>query len=130
MLILLTGKAHLAGVNVEEFCQRVRHEAGVAAVFQNAHQDVLAFAVRLKTQIFHYHEIFRVGFQQTLALRFAVQIRQVVEIRHLTAFTSSATASQAMPSPRPVKPSFSVVVALTLTSSIWQPRSSAINTRI
>ena len=35
------------------------------------------------------------------------------------------TASAAMPSPRPVKPSFSVVVALTLTRSMATPRSSA-----
>lgn len=37
---------------------------------------------------------------------------------HASAFTSSATASQAIPSLRPVKPSFSVVVAFTLISSI------------
>ena len=93
-------------------------------------EDVLAFAVRLKPEIFYHHKIFRVGLQQAIALRLSVQVCQVVKVCHLLAFTSSATASQAIPSPRPVKPSFSVVVALTLTSSMWQPRSSAINTRI
>ena len=41
-------------------------------------------------------------------------------------YTSVQTASAAMPSPRPVKPSFSVVVAFTLTWSISTPQSAAI----
>lgn len=40
------------------------------------------------------------------------------------------TASAAIPSPRPVKPSFSVVVALTLTASSGTPAAAAIRVRI
>src|SRR5262245_24912225 len=43
---------------------------------------------------------------------------------------SSTTASAAMPSPRPTKPSFSVVLALTLTASTAMPRSAARLARI
>src|SRR5690606_6484783 len=44
--------------------------------------------------------------------------------------TSRHTACAAMPSPRPVKPSFSLVVALTLTASTSTPVSLAISARI
>lgn len=42
----------------------------------------------------------------------------------------NATASAAIPSPRPAKPSFSVVLALTLTSRSSTPRSAAMLTII
>ncbi|MNL75309.1 hypothetical protein D3C87_2010920 [compost metagenome] len=62
MFIFLPGKAHFTGVNFEEFCQRIGDETGIAAVFQDSNQNVFAFAIRLETEIFHHHEIFRVGF--------------------------------------------------------------------
>ena len=46
------------------------------------------------------------------------------------AFSSRTTACAAMPSPRPVKPSFSSVVALTLTAAASMPRTRAIASRI
>jgi hypothetical protein len=49
VFVFLPGETHFAGVNFQEFRQRVGYKPGVAAVFQNAYQNVLAFAVRLKT---------------------------------------------------------------------------------
>ena len=46
------------------------------------------------------------------------------------AFSSRTAACAAMPSPRPVKPSFSSVVALTLTAAASMPRTRAIASRI
>src|SRR4249919_592590 len=47
-----------------------------------------------------------------------------------SARTSNTAACAAIPSPRPVKPSFSLVVALTLTASRSIPRSAASRSRI
>ena len=46
-------------------------------------------------------------------------------ISDLHSATSSTTACAAMPSPRPVRPSFSVVVAFTLTALFSTRRSAA-----
>ena len=63
VLILLPGEAHFTGVDLKEFRQRVGDKARIAAVFQDPHQHVFAFAVRGKAQIFHHQKIFRIGFQ-------------------------------------------------------------------
>ncbi len=128
MAIFHAGIAEIALMHAEEFGDRLSDKTRVAANFTDAHQQLLAFAVIGIAEIFNYHEIFRTGFDHPGSSGHAVQVEQFTHAR--SAFTSSATASQAMPSPRPVKPSFSVVVALTLTSSMWQPRSSAMLTRI
>lgn len=60
-------------MDLKEFRQRVGDKARIAAVFQDPHQHVFAFAVRGKAQIFHHQKIFRIGFQQPTALRLAVQ---------------------------------------------------------
>ncbi|MNE84256.1 hypothetical protein D3C80_1811410 [compost metagenome] len=62
MFIFLTGKTHFAGVDFKEFRERVGDKTGVTAIFQNTHEDVFTLTVRLKTQIFNHHEIFRIGF--------------------------------------------------------------------
>ena len=80
--ILQAGIADGTGVNTGEARQIVGHELGIAAVFADVHQHVLAFTVRCKTQIFHHHEIFRIGFQHPGALRPAMQPGQ---IRHIHA---------------------------------------------
>jgi len=72
VFIFLSGEAHFAGMNFEEFCQRIRHKTGVTADFLDTHQNVLALAIRLKAEIFHHHKIFRIGFENAAARRFAV----------------------------------------------------------
>ena len=107
--------AHIALMHAEELRQRFRHKTGISAGFTNAHQQMLPFAVGAVTEILHHDEIFGVRFDHAARGRLAVQKSLVLQRHAASAFSSSATASQAMPSPRPVKPSFSVVVALTLT---------------
>jgi hypothetical protein len=63
VFIFLSGKAHFAGVYFKEFRQRVGNKAGIAAVFQNSHQNMFTFTVRFEAQILDHHEIFRIGFQ-------------------------------------------------------------------
>ncbi len=72
-LIPFARRSSLHGRGSKEFRQRVGDKARIAAVFQDPHQHVFAFAVRGKAQIFHHQKIFRIGFQQPTALRLAVQ---------------------------------------------------------
>ena len=62
VFVLLPGKAHFTRMNFKEFCQRVSNKTGIAAVFQNTHQHMLAFAVRGKAEILNHQEVFRTGF--------------------------------------------------------------------
>src|SRR5690606_29265356 len=88
---------------------------GVDAAFLDPQQQVFTLPVRLETQVFLDLEI----------LRDDADARGDHRCGH-----SSTTAIAAMPSARPVKPSFSLVVALMLTSSMPMLRSAARLTRI
>ena len=117
-MFIFARQSPLAGVNIENFASASATKRVSCSCFQNAHRDMLAFAVRLKTEIFHYHEIFRVGFQQPLPCGSPCRYVRLSKSVICSPSPAAPMASQAMPSPRPVKPSFSVVVALTLTSSM------------
>lgn len=62
VFVLLPGKAHFTRMNFKEFCQRVSNKTGIAAVFQNSHQHMLAFAIGGKAEIFHHQKVLRTGF--------------------------------------------------------------------
>ncbi len=93
--------------------------------FSGSHQHVFAFAVRGPD--LPPPENLPLAFSSPLLCGLPCSGQLVGD--HLSALRSSATASQAIPS-RGRRSRASVVVAFTLTSSIWQPRSSAIKTRI
>ena len=67
--------------------------------------------IRFEPHILNHDKIFRLLFESGRLLRFTVQI---TPFRQTHAFTTNTTASTAMPSLRPVNPSRSLVVALTL----------------
>ncbi|MNQ88605.1 hypothetical protein D3C85_1038750 [compost metagenome] len=86
---------------------------------------MLTLAGKRNVQHFIDLEIFGGGFQLRLAKGLAMGAwTEQFEFGH--AGSNRATACTAMPSSRPVKPSFSVVVALTLTWSRSTSRSAAI----
>src|SRR5690606_12319733 len=100
-------------------------EAGVHAALLDGQEQVLAVAAGLVTVQFLDPEILRAGADPRRQHRRAEGLHRRVRAR-----TSSATACAAMPSPRPVKPSFSLVVALTLIASRSTPQASAMRWRI
>ncbi len=116
--IFQPGVAHGPGGNTGEGHQRIGKKKRIAAGFAQPHQHMFIFAVRLERERFSYLESCSPCFYQTGRGRFALQPVQlmIIQIVSHEVLTSSATASQAMPSPLPVKPNCSVVVALTLTS--------------
>ncbi len=71
---------------------------GYCSRFEDSNQNMLTFTIRLKAQIFHHHKVFRIGFQQPGALRFTVEVSEIIKLNHFVALMSSATASQAIPS--------------------------------
>ncbi|MNE07065.1 hypothetical protein D3C80_996710 [compost metagenome] len=71
-------------MNTGKARQIIGDELGVTTVFADVHQHVFAFAIRLKAQIFHHHEIFRVGLQHAGALWLAMQPGQVSHIHALS----------------------------------------------
>src|SRR5205085_5888273 len=87
---------------------------------------VLATAGRLEAVDLIDAEVFGMDAETRLQHGLAMRARR----QGAHAFASSTTACAAMPSPRPVKPSFSVVVALTLTCARAAPRSAASAARI
>ena len=62
MFVFLPGKAHFARMNFKEFGQRVSDKTGIAAVFQNTHQHMFAFAIGRKAEILNHYKVFRIGF--------------------------------------------------------------------
>ena len=82
MFIFLPGKTHFTRMDFKELSQRISHKPRIAVRFQNPYQQMLAFAIRRKAKIFDHHEIFRVGFQYPLPLRFTMQPGEVIESDH------------------------------------------------
>src|SRR5581483_7680029 len=125
------GIAHGVRADAGEPRQLARHPVGVRATLLDAHEHVLAGAVGREAQIFVDEEILGRRPQRSAKRRPAVRERQLGGRVHAhSAFASSTTASAAMPSPRPVKPRPSLVVALTLMLPASQFRSPARVARI
>src|SRR5690606_34715394 len=104
--------------------QLPRQPGSVGATFLDPEQQVFAFAARLEAKLLVHHEVFRSRAQQR------AQHRRAECSVHAGRRSSSATAWAAMPSPRPVKPRRSLVVALTLTAPTPTSRSAATWVRI
>src|SRR5450432_2298389 len=115
------------GADASETRQFPGDPVSVRAALFHAQKNMLARTVRHKTEIFIDDEILRRGSQGPGQCRPTVGVRQSVQfVGHAQVVGNSrTTASAAMPSPRPAKPSFSLVVALTLIRSMPQPRSAA-----
>src|SRR5690606_26467826 len=106
-----------------------RNEGGVERALLDRQQQVLAGAAGLERIDLLDDEVFRRLPDTRLQHRRAVRARQPGRtVAH--AATSRQAASATMPSPRPVKPSRSLVVALTPMSSTSTPRSAAITSRM
>ncbi|MNE32196.1 hypothetical protein D3C80_1257940 [compost metagenome] len=80
MAIFQTRVTDRTGMNPGKARQIIGDKLSVTAVLADVHQHMFAFAVRLKAQVFHHHEIFRVGFQHAGALWLAMQPGQVSHI--------------------------------------------------
>src|SRR5690606_37508955 len=100
-------------------------EAGVHAALLDGQQQVLAVAAGLEAVQLLDPEVLRAAADARRHHRRAESLHAAAHAR-----TSRATAWAAIPSPRPVKPSFSLVVALTLTASRSTSQVSAMRWRI
>ena len=105
---------------------------GVQSALFHPQPEVLAFTAEGNVQHLVDLEVLGHGLEHRLAAGCPMGARpeQVEFAENAHRAISKATACTAMPSSRPVKPSRSVVVALTLTWSTATPRSSAINPRM
>src|SRR5262249_15070582 len=116
--ILETAEADVARSNVGEPRKLFRHPHRVRVALANGDEHVLAVAVGLESQRLANREILGRRADARRAERLAVSALHVPR-------SISAIAMHAMPSPRPTKPSVSVVVALTFTQSAGMLRSAA-----
>src|SRR5690606_4659430 len=98
---------------------------GVHAALGDGQQQVFAAAIGLEGRQFGDPEILPADPVTALQDRRAMRTRQAALANGTPPRVSRHTAMAAMPSPRPVKPSFSLVVALTLTRPASTCRSAA-----
>ena len=120
--VLETAVAHGKTVDAGLFGQPQGHVLGVPVGFFDLQPEVLALAFRDHVHDLGDAEILEAGAQQRFTEGAAVgggrgrqRRRQVGVAAHWSSWVSSTTACTAMPSPRPVNPSRSVVVAFTDT---------------
>ena len=120
--VLETAVAHGETVDTGLFGQPQGHVLGVPVGFFDLQPEVLALAFRDHLHDFGDAEILEGGAQQRFAEgptvgggRGRQRGRQAGVAAHWSSWVSSTTACTAMPSPRPVNPSRSVVVAFTDT---------------
>ena len=120
--VLETAVAHRKAVDAGLFRQPQGHILGVPVGFLDLQPEVLALAFRDHVHDLGDAEILEAGAQQRFTEGAAVgggrgrqRRRQVGVAAHWSSWVSSTTACTAMPSPRPVNPSRSVVVAFTDT---------------
>src|SRR5690606_548865 len=106
----------------------------VGAALLDLQEQLLALAAGLEAEVFVHLEILDLHTQLRgqHGITVGAKIRRVVRGfgAHSPPRRSRTTACAAMPSPRPVKPSRSLVVALTLTAPTGMPRSSAMHSRM
>src|SRR5690606_22635461 len=98
---------------------------GVLAGFFDVQQNMLTGPAGTEVKLLFDNKIVCLLAQKPCCCRFAIQILPCWCSCH--APTSSTTASAAIPSLRPTKPSCSVVVALTLTCDKSQFKSAAMH---
>src|SRR5690606_8559187 len=125
MAVLLAGVADAHLRNARPLRQPLGHGHGIGATLADLQQQVLAFARRLECGQLIDLEIFRHSADGRAQHRLAKRQRQRAH-----SATSNTAACAAMPSSRPVKPSFSLVVALILTRSSSIPSRCATFSRI
>jgi hypothetical protein len=94
-------------VDARPFGQCACHESGIQATLLDRQQQVFAFTMGFESTDFFNDKI--LGTATEISFQYSI----TVSTRQAHVFTSNTTACAAIPSPLPVKPSFSVVVALT-----------------
>ena len=133
MPVLETRVAHVVGPAPRKSCQLARHPRGVGVALAHAKQHVLTGAGGAEPQLLVDLEVIRSRANAGPPRRIAGPRR--LDRRNSPGFGDhgaeiNTVAKAAIPSRRPVKPSFSVVVALTLTASADTPSSAATRSRI
>ncbi len=139
--VLESGEPHVGGRHPGQLRQPACHPFGIGARLAHPQESVVAFPVRLEAELLLDLEIPGLHPQPAPAQRCPVDPGQVLKgdadgrrreripgpVGRFgrTHSDNSTTARAAIPSPRPVKPICSVVVALTFTRCESQPRSEA-----
>src|SRR5690348_2067557 len=124
MAVLEAGIAHLAAWDARMACQLLRHPMGVGLTLLDREHDVGTFPIGRETQHFFHPEILRDGTDAGRERGRTIGPGPVGKLVHQLS-SSSTTACAARPSPLPMAPRPSWVVAFTLTRSARMPRSAA-----
>src|SRR5687767_9697387 len=114
-------------MNLPHLRELLRNPHCVRAALAHLQQQVIALAVRIEAQPLTHEEVFGCDTQTRAPGRSAVRARQIHQLGQLDheMCSMSAMAWHARPSPRPMKPIFSLVVALIFTRVMFTPRSAA-----
>src|SRR6187402_1095250 len=120
MTVLHAGVTDIALSHAGEQRQLLRDETGIGTAFLDMHEPMFTATAGFEAEQFVNEEILGFDAQATAQRRATVGVRQFA---HFSVRSISTTASAASPSPRPTKPSFSVVVAFTEMASISIPSS-------
>ncbi len=130
---------HRRGGHAGKFRQLPGHPRGIAVALAHLQPGVLALAAGRRQRHFEDLKVFR-RYPDAPAADRATPGRSLLQgnsgvvvdhgIQDAACSSSSTTASAAIPSPRPVKPRCSVVVALTLIRPLSTCRSAAIAVRM
>src|SRR6185312_13709448 len=129
MPLLEAGIAHLASRDAGVARQLLRYPMGVgfALLYQQHHMGT--FPVCLETQHLFHPEVFRHRTDAGSESHGTIGPGPIGQLIHQIS-SRSATACAAMPSPRPIWPRPSLVVAFTLTCSRGMPRPLEMTTRM